>query len=152
MKAEAGTRKSQRRIEGGIDMVSRSRRLLMLLVLAIVLDFLGGISLFGIYHGYDVWGELAMSGGWLLVSGVLVFGAALLLIGLRRWQAYFAGAALASVAASVLYWWVWFTQEEPCALTGFLAGAAWAGAAVAAGLSWSRLLLFRTQRSTARVG
>ena len=62
------------------------RRLLalaVLLVLAVLLAVLGGISLFGIHHGYDVWGKLAMSAGWLLLSALFVLGAVLLMIGLR---------------------------------------------------------------------
>lgn len=128
------------------------RRLLalaVLLVLAVVLTFLGTISLFGIHHGYDIWGKLAMSAGWLLLSDLLVLGAVLLMIGLRRWQAYFAVAAVVSAAACVLYWWMWFSEENPNPVTGLLAGAAWAGAAVCFFLSWSRLLLSRVQRSGA---
>ena len=120
-----------------------------LLALAVLLAVLGGISLFGIHHGYDVWGKLAMSAGWLLLSALFVLGAVLLMIGLRRWQAYFAVAAVVSAAACVLYWWMWFSEEEPNAVTGLLAGAAWAGAAVSSFLSWSRLLLSRMQRSGA---
>jgi len=128
------------------------RRLLalaVLLVLAVILTFLGAISLFGIHHGYDVWGDLAMSAGWLLLSGFLVLGAVLMMIGWQRWQVYLAVAAVISAAACVLYWWMWFSEEEPTVVTGLLAGAAWAGAAVSSGLSWSRLLLSRAQRSGA---
>ena len=123
--------------------------LVVLLVMAVVLTFLGGTSLFSIYEGQDIWGKLAMSAGWLLVSGLLVMVAVLLTIGLQRWQAYFAVAAVVSAAAWVLYWWMWFSQEEPNALSGLTASAAWAGAAVCSFLSWSRLLLFRMQRSGA---
>ena len=129
------------------------RRLLalaVLLVVAVLLAVLGGISLFGIHHGYDVWGKLAMSAGWLLLSALFVLGAVLLMIGLRRWQAYFAVAAVVSAAACVLYWWMWFSEEEPNAVSsGLLASAAWAGAAVCSFMGWSRLLLFRMQRSGA---
>jgi hypothetical protein len=126
------------------------RRLLALaalLVLAVVVSLLAGISLFGIYHGFDIWEKLAMSAGWLLVSGSLVLGAVLLTIGLQRWQAYFAVAAVVSAAAYVLYWWMWLSVEEPNVVTSLLASAAWAGAAVASFLSWSRLILSRMQRS-----
>ena len=123
--------------------------LVVLLVLAVVLTFLGGTSLFGIYEGYDIWGKLAMSAGWLLVSGLLVMVAVLLTIGLQRWQAYFAVAAVVSAAAWALYWWMWFSEAQPNAVTGLLASAAWAGAAVCSFLSWSRLLLSRMQRSGA---
>jgi len=132
-------------------MAWRDRRLLVLAVLlvaAVVVIFEGAISLVGIREGYDTSGQVAISAGWLLVSGLLTLGAILLLIGPRRWQAYLAIAALVSVVASVVYWSVWWMSDEsPNTASLLLAGAAWASAAVFVAGTWWQLLLYRARRS-----
>ena len=132
-------------------MAWRDRRLLVLAVLlaaAVVVTLMGAISLVGIWYGYDTSGQVAISAGWLLVSGLLALGAILLLMGPRRWQAYIAIAALISAVASVVYWSVWWMSDEnPDAASLLLAGAAWAGAAVFVAGTWWQLLLLRARRS-----